>query len=567
MPWSLYFRKDSLLKAIKEGLVSEDVINDKVRRQLRVRFEAGLFDKQEITDTSVINSDSHKKLTLKVAQEGIVLLKNDNILPLDKNKLKSIAVIGPNANIARTGGGGSSFVSPFYSVSPLEGITKAAGNTIKIEFAQGDVLEDIRINPVASKYLFTPDKKSNGLLGEYFNNKNLKGNPSVIKVDSIVNFDFGISSPVKELNCDLFSIRWTGFIVPPVTRFYKIDLVNDDGARLYINNKLLIDDWKDHHAKLNTVGINLEAGKEYKIKIEYYDNMGRALVKLGWDADMMNKNSDPIYQASEVAKRCDVAVVFAGASDYIESEGRDRNGLELPGKQDELIEAVVKANPNTIVVINGGTSVKVDKWIKQVKGLVNMFYSGQETGNAIASILFGNVNPSGKLPFSFISDYNQSPAFKEYKDKSLKIHYNEGVFVGYRYLDINNLEPAFPFGFGLSYTTFEYSNLSVKQLQDKNFEISLRVRNTGKVPGDEIVQLYVSEIECSVPRPVKELKSFSRVTLDPDEEKIVTMKLHDRSFAFWDNVTKNWKIEPGEFEILIGSSSRDIRLKHIITIK
>jgi beta-glucosidase len=277
--------------------------------------------------------------------------------------------------------------------------------------------------------------------------------------------------------------------------------------------------------------------------------------------------SDPINIATGLAKNSDIAILFVGTYSDIETEGCDREGLQLPFRQDELVEKVSKANPNTIVVLTTGTSVKMDKWEKNVPAILDMFFGGQEGGNAITEILFGDVNPSGKLPFSFIKSEGQLPVYKGYRDKSLNANYSEGIYVGYRYLDKYKVDPQYPFGHGLSYTNFEYSDLSINKLTRTEFEVKLKVKNTGKVEGDEVVQLYVSDIECTTDRPEKELKAFSRIKLKPAEIKVVTMKLNEKAFAFYNLNKKSWTVEPGEFEILMGSSSRDIRLKNKIEIK
>jgi beta-glucosidase len=336
---------------------------------------------------------------------------------------------------------------------------------------------------------------------------------------------------------------------------------------MYIDDKKVIDNWSDHGALFDKSEIKLQAGKERKITIEYYQHGGGAELQLGWSYELPNHKETPLQEAIEAAKASDVAIIFAGLSNNVESEGLDPATNELPGKQKELIAAVAKANPNTIVVLNGGIALKVEPWLNNIKGLLDMFYVGQETGNVIASILFGDIGPSGKLPFSFIKGPEQSPACKEYRNPNLQIKYDEGVFIGYRYLDKNKLEPVFPFGFGLSYTTFEYSNIKVTEIGSKNFEVSVDIKNTGNMKGDEIAQLYVSEKECSVPRPVKELKGFSRISLNVGETKTISLKLKERDFAFWDVISKNWKVEPGDFDILVGSSSRDIKLTQTITIK
>ena len=568
MPLGFYFNRDSILKDMKAGKISEEVINDKVRRLLRVMFMAGLFNERNRPDASIVQSDAHKKLALKTAQEGIVLLKNqNNTLPLEVSKIKTIAVIGPNANVCYTNGGGSSFVDPYYSVSPLEGISKRAGDKVKVIFAKGDNFNIPETNPVKKQYFLTPDKKENGLMAEYFNNMNLSGKPVLTRVEKTVDFKWSESSPSPEIKTNNFSIRFSGYIKTEKDADCILYTMSDDGVKVYLNERLIINDWSDHGTVYDIDTLHLKAGKDNKIVIEYYQDAGDAVIQLGWNYDLPVKATSKIDEAVDAAKSADVAIVFAGLSNMVEGESVDPGTNLLPSKQKDLISAVAKANPNTIVVLNGGIALSLQPWLKDVKALIDMFYLGQETGNAIASVIFGDMNPSGKLPFSFIKGPEQSPACKEYKNPNLEIHYNEGVFMGYRFLDKNKLEPEFPFGFGLSYTTYNYGNLQIKKSDNMMYEVTVDITNTGKVKGDEIAQLYVKEKVCSVPRPEKELKGLSRISLGPGETKTITMKLKWRDFAFWDVISNGWKVEPGDFDIIIGSSSRDIKLSQTIAIK
>ncbi|NOU19960.1 MAG: hypothetical protein HOO91_20565 [Bacteroidales bacterium] len=568
MPTGDVFAADKLKKLLNEGKISEKTIDDKVHRILRVKFLAGLFDNTVIPDTMVLTSDNHKQLALEVAKESIVLLKNQNdLLPLDLSKLHKIAVIGPNATEMNTGGG-SSRVNPFYAVSPLQGIKNLVGKNIEIMFAQGDVMTSTPLEPI-NEFFFKPTTGiGNGLTGEYFSNKELLGAPILTRTDSKLSFIWNDKAPAPNMSNDNFSIRWTGILTPPVTRKYAFYTASDDGVRLFLDGRKIIDNWKDHGTTIDTAYINLEAGKPYDIKVEYYENAGSEALILGWDLPIDRCQNKLITEAVKAAKSSDVAIIFAGSSEFIESEGFDRkDGLALSGQQNELIKAVSEANSKTIVVLNTGTSVITKSWLNSVPALLETFFSGQEGGNAIAQVLFGMHNPSAKLPFSFISDYDQSPAFKGYMDKKFESSYSEGIFVGYRYLEKNKITPTFPFGFGLSYTNYEYSALKVEPLDNGTYIATLKVKNIGKVAGSEIVQLYVSDKHSSVPRPEKELKGFVKVELTPGEEKQVSFLLNSRSFAYYDIVDKNWKVESGKFELLVGSSSIDIRQKAFIEIK
>ncbi|HOK52741.1 MAG TPA: glycoside hydrolase family 3 C-terminal domain-containing protein, partial [Bacteroidales bacterium] len=356
MPVGVYFQPDSLKKYLNNGQIKQEVIDDKVRRILRVAFWVGLFDKPVRPDTTVF--EKHKPLALKAAIEAITLLKNDNIiLPIDKNKVKTIAVIGPNAAEAVTGGGGSSFVSPFYAVTPLEGLKKRFGDTIQFLFAQGDSTPRPRLAPAESSVLWTPDKKQNGLQGEYFNNKNLEGKPTLVRVDPQLNTDYGTGSPDPAIKPNFFSIRWTGWLKVNESGKYVLSTLSDDGVRVYLDDKLVIDNWTNHGPIIDQYFCDMMADKYYKIRIEFYEDGGGAVLKFGLKR-ITNPNYDAVAEAAQVAAKADMAIVFAGANDMLESEGRDRDGLELPGKQEQLVLAVAKANPNTVVVLNGGTPTK-----------------------------------------------------------------------------------------------------------------------------------------------------------------------------------------------------------------
>jgi len=564
MPYGKFFN-EKLLEAVKIGEVSEAVIDDKIRRLMRVRFKAGLFDQQPLVDETVVPCEEHKQLALEAAKQSIVLLKNErNVLPLDRNKIKSLAVLGPNAAEARTGGGGSSKVTPFYAGSPLEGLKKAVGNDIEIKYALGMAIRG-DIHPLSPEYM------KNGLWAEYFPNTKLEGKPLLTRLDKEVNFNWGYDSPHPKLHRpddrNTFSIRWTGKLLPPKTGEYNLNVIHNDGLRLYVDERLLIDNWKKNRIVYKTASIGLKAGRTYTLRIEYFFDGGVSVVKFGWKLP----DHDYLAEAVSLAKDSDAAVIFAGLHNRFESEGFDRRRLELPN-QGVLINAVAEVNPNTIVVLNTGSPVLMNPWLDKVAAVVQAWYPGQEGGNTIADVLVGNTNPSGKLPVSFIKSYDDSPVFKDYKDKSLKSPYPEGIFVGYRCLDKHGIEALFPFGHGLSYTRFEYSNLKVNPPgivvgeSDFSVTVSVDVRNTGKRKGAEVVQVYVKDVECSVQRPNKELKGFEKVYLEPGEKKTISIKLNRDAFAFYDSDRRHWVVEPGEFEIMVGSSSKDIRLKKPLKI-
>ncbi|MEN8157987.1 MAG: glycoside hydrolase family 3 C-terminal domain-containing protein, partial [Bacteroidota bacterium] len=399
---------------------------------------------------------------------------------------------------------------------------------------------------------------------EYFNNENMEGEPVVTRVDEMVDFDWGQGSPHEQINVDRFSARWTGQFIAPKTGPIKLGVTSNDGSYLYINNKLVVNNWGMHGPLLRSAAIDVERGKTYDIKIEYAEVGNNARVSLNWQLEREKSVFDP--GAVELAAKSDVAIVFAGLSPVIESEGYDRETMDLPGAQDELIRAVAEANRNTIVVINSGTPVTMTGWLEQVPAVIQAWYLGQETGNAVADLLFGDYCPSGKLPVTFPKAYEDHPAYGSYLKEIDRADFEEGLFVGYRYYDSKHVEPLFPFGHGLSYTTFEYSNLKTDLDGGLPVTVSLTVTNSGRMKGSEVVQLYVHDVEAGVERPFKELKGFSKVTLEAGETKTVSIRLERRAFSFYDESVKEWVLEPGEFELLVGASSKDIRLQSNIVL-
>ena len=571
-----------LAEAVKKGLVSEATITEMARRVLRVIFLTGLMDDQPKSDITKLNSKTTKELNRKASREGIVLLKNsrlydkdENILPINTTYIKKLVVIGPNADKLRMGGGGSSYVDQvFYKVSPLEGITKAAQNQVSIAYAKGVGIADTLI-PIGKQYL-KPSNTSKGLHGlwaEYYNNMDLKGSPVVSQLDTTVDFVWQAGPTIyltdneqkekskiidKAISDDYFSARWSGTVTPPKAGYYDFVTQCDDGLRLYINDKLIIDQWYSHDKEFRYGTIKLEAGKPYKIKVEYYEEIGGAAIRLGW------YYHDPklIEEAVALAKKSDAVVICAGIDRFWEAEGADRTDFELPLVQNELIKAVSAVNPNVIVVLNNGGPLNVKPWINNVSALVEAWFTGNEGGNAIADVLFGAYNPSGKLPFSYVQNKSEyPPAFDNYLNRDKKAEYKEGIYVGYRYHDKNNTQLMFPFGFGLSYTTFEYSNLRIEKVSDKKYIAHFDVKNTGKVDGTEIAQLYVSEVKPSIDRPVKELKGFQKILIRKNETKTFDIPLNADQLGFFDPTEKAWKLNNGKYMIQIGSSSVDMKLK------
>jgi beta-glucosidase len=561
MPQPIWFGA-KLKAAVQDGRVALAVIDDKARRHLRVRFAAGWFDRPApVKDESVIRSAGHRALAVEMAQKSIILLKNDHLLPLQTGGLKSIALIGPSARTARTGGGGSSFVQAWETVSPYDGLKALVGPDVALSFAEGVRLDPVALETIPAGALRTPDGRTAGLQAEYFDNPLLQGSPVFSRVEPRVEFEFGDGkSPDPRLKATDYSVRYTGQLVPTITGGYVLGTTSDDGSRLYIDGHLIADNWGKHGATSVMSTIHLEANRAYALRLDYNQYGGGASLQLGWRLPGQLSGLPTIADAVDAAKKADVAIVCVGNTADLEGEGNDVADFKMAGGQDDLVRAVVAANPNTIVVVYGGVPVIMQPWFGQAKAVIAAIYPGQEGGTALAQILLGAVNPSGKLPFSYIQDRSQSPAFSGYQAPDLQIHYDEGVFVGYRYYDRHDKAPLFPFGYGLSYTTFNYSNLRVEKTGDQTWVARVDITNSGPVAGAEVAQLYVTPAKAPVDRPIKELKGFAKVMLQPGETATASFALGARSFEYFDATLNQWSLAPGKYGVLVGASSQDIRL-------
>lgn len=559
MPSPAFMNAQTLLPAIQRGEVSMDTIDDKVRRILRKAIEFGFYDREQ-TDTRIPSYNQEgREIALEEARSSIVLLKNaNNLLPLDRKKFKTIAVLGPDAYPAVPGGGGSSLTKPFHSVSYLEGISDYLGKDVRVLF----MAETVPLDEIVARTQFqTSPGGPRGLKAEYFNNEQLQGNPALARTDERVDFHWGAGSYSEEGPVDHFSVRWTGYFVPEAEDDYKFYVSADDGVRLYLDDALVIDDWKTHGETLDTYSAHLAAGKEHKIRLEYFESTGTATARFGISA-----TTQPIGEATKAfAAKADAVILCMGFDPTNEGEGSDRT-FGLPRGQDAFIEQVASVNKNVIVILTAGGNVDMTRWIEKVPALLHAWYPGQEGGTALAQVLFGEHSPSGKLPASFERRWEDNPTFKSYYPQKGEKHveYTEGIFVGYRHYDRSDVKPLFPFGYGLSYTRFEFSDLKIapepagaKEL----LRVSFKIKNAGPREGAEVAELYVGDSDASVPRPVKELKGFAKVSLQPGETKQVTLSLDRRAFSYFDVTKHDWRAEPGDFAILIGSSSADIRLQ------
>ncbi|MGE5395082.1 MAG: glycoside hydrolase family 3 C-terminal domain-containing protein [Candidatus Saccharibacteria bacterium] len=562
MPNAAFMNRATLTPYITNNTLPVSIIDDKVRRILRLIFRNGFYDRIQTDGSIPLDNPENALISQKVAEAGIVLLKNqDSILPLKINNIKNIAVIGPNAD-QYVAGGGSSYTTPYHFVTTVQGIKKIAGSSITVNVA-GDV-SNYTTAAKNSVFYTAAGSTTTGLNGEYFKNKTLTGTADFTRIDQTIDYHWPGAPNVTGFPSTNYSIRWTGVIRPTVTGTYTFLARGDDGFRLWVNNQQIINLWQDQGATQVTANVNLVAGQEYPVKLEYYQSGGLADITLGWYSS--NTAYDEVIKTASAA---DVAIVCVGFNSNLEGEGFDRP-FELPATQDSLINVVARTNPNTIVVVNAGGNVYMQNWISHVKGLLYAFYPGQEGGTALSEILFGIVNPSGKLPATFEKKWADNPVYKSYSNNGTgHIKYTEGLMMGYRGYDIKSVDPMYPFGFGLSYTSFEYSNIQITKDTiggALHVYVQFDVKNTGRVEGAESSQIYVGADASLVSRPVKELKGFSKVNLQPGEKQNVRVELNKEAFAYF-SVSKNtFVVDKGIYTISIGSSSKDIRLKDKVAI-
>jgi beta-glucosidase len=564
MPGGDYMTIKNLKGPVESGVIPIETINQKVKNILRLMFKLGIFDKATLEDKSLINTVENRNIAYRAALESIVLLKNDsNILPLNKDKIKTIAVIGPTADTAITGGGGSSQVDPLNPVSILDGLKSKLPSNVKVNFLRGGEFDDnIRLETIDPKNLFTDKTCSkNGMNAVFFNNTDLTGVPVLERIDPVIDFKWNENGPGSGVAKNNYSVSWSGYLKVPETDEYILGTIST-GSRLWIDDKPVIDVWYPHDTLRKAISVILEKGKLYKIRFDLFENTGNAVAFFGWQTD----REEMIKEAVEAAKKADYVLLTVGTTNQIEAEGIDRSSMNLPDSQDELIEKVAAVNKNTVVILTNGSPLLMDRWISKVKGVVEAWFPGTEGGNAIADVLLGNYNPSGKLPITFPHKWEDCSAYPTYNKLSERTYYSDDIYVGYRHFDKFNIEPLFPFGYGLSYTTFEYSGLNITPL-DSIFNVTFNIKNTGSVKGEEIAQVYVSSYGINVERPVKELKGFAKVSINPGEIKAVTIKLRKDSFAYYSEKDSEWKVNAGRYKIAVGTSSRDMKLQSDIQIK
>ncbi len=568
MPSGRFMNRATLLPAIKAGKVSVATIDDKVRRIVRTAVEFGFLDRPQQKLGVPRYNEKDRKVALQGAEESIVLLKNEGgLLPLDKSKIKTLAVLGPDAYPAEPVGGGSAQVRPFNSVSFLEGISQHVRGRVKVLYNRGLVPEA----DILAQTRFSVDStgKEPGLRAEYFANSDFSG-ASRRQTDPRIDFHWeGAGLEVSAVPAR--SVRWTGYYTPDKTGrvYWLINCSGRDASRLTIDGKQVYAFAPRESQVPEWIALPMEAGRPYAVTFEVVTGPSWGGQTIGLGAIAAADIVDP--DAVKMAAASNAAVVCIGYDPGSEHEGADRS-FQLPVGQDDLVEAIRAANPKTIVVLTAGGSADVSRWIARVPAFFQAWYPGQEGGRAFARLLFGDADPSGRLPISFERRWADNPVHDSYYENAPDntVDYKEGIFMGYRGYQHNDVAPLFPFGFGLSYTTFAFKDLRLEPAAPKlgqTVTVSFDVTNTGARTGAEVAQLYLGNPTAPVPMPPEELKAFERIVLKPGETRRVTLKVDPRAMSFWDVTTHGWRQDPGKYLVYVGHSSADTDLRAEYEVK
>ncbi|MBB2674350.1 UNVERIFIED_ORG: beta-glucosidase [Rhizobium esperanzae] len=563
MPGPARDRGEKLVAAVREGKVDAATVRAAARRILVLLERVGAFEKEPDLTERAVDLPEDRALIRRLGAEGAVLLKNDGILPLARTSLDRIAVIGPNAASARVMGGGSAQIAAHYTVSPLEGIRAALSNANSISHAVG-----CRHNRLIDVF-------KGKIAVEYFNGRGCKGDPLHVETVDKGEF-FWFELPSGELDPAAFSARMTMQFVPEESGEHVFGMTNAGLARLFVDGVLTVDGhdgWTRGENYFGTANdeqrgtLMLEAGRSYEITVEYESSTateeGINLIAVRFGVEKPLGEVD-IESAVETARNADVALLFVGRDGEWDTEGLDLPDMRLPGRQEELIERVAAANANTVVVLQTGGPVEMP-WLGKVRAVLQMWYPGQELGNAVADVLFGDVEPGGRLPQTFPKGLADNAAITGdpavYPGKDGHVHYAEGVFVGYRHHDSRAVEPLFPFGFGLGYTRFSWDKprLSVSEMDADGVTVSVDLTNIGDRAGSELVQLYVRSPKSKVARPDKELRAFAKLSLQPGETGTAVLKVLPRDLAYFDPEAGAFRAEPGDYQLVIAANAIDIK--------
>ena len=576
MPAGLFMSRERLLRAVEDGNVSVATIDDKVRRILRLANESHWMERDQ-TDLAIPRYNlAGRQVALEAAREGMVLLKNENhLLPLDKPRIKSIAVIGPGAYPAVPVGGGSAGVQPFSAVSFLEGVANELGASVPVYYDSG--IPELSTLAQMTSFSTEESGKSPGLAADYFSNEGLEGDPIEHQTDLHINFGAVANAELGYRPASYppgaGSVRWTGYYRAPGEGVYDFFVQSTGEAggyyRVSVDDQIVLDNWTEARALVGLASIRLSASP-HRIVVEHHGRPSFLGAKFRFG--IVRQGSYVNAVAQKLATSADAVILAVGFNADSESEGADRT-FGLPPGQDELIKKMASLNKHTIVVVTSGGSIDMRDWIDRVPALLETWYAGQEGGTALAEILFGDVNPSGRLPVTFERQWEDNPVHDNYYPApgTEQVAYSEGVFVGYRGYEHNGTRPRFPFGYGLCYTTFRYQNLSVRPVASSTkpglaYEVSFDITNTGRREGTEIAEVYVGETQPSVPRPDKELKGFARVELPAGATQKVRILLDRRAFSYYDLGGHQWRVDPGAFTIFVGRSVEQTELHGVVSL-
>lgn len=535
-----------LQEAVEKGYITEKDIDIAVKRLFTARFKLGMFDpvdKVTYNTISILENDKpeHRQMSLLTAQQSIVLLKNDKLLPLSK-KLKNVAVLGPNAHNRNVMYGNYNGF-PSKSITIFEGIKNKLPNANVVYEYACDYVDTIPAMTDLVKDCFV-----DGLKAEFFNNRELEGAPVASKKYEFIDFIWE-SSPVDGVNTNDYSVRWTGTLVAPKTGNYILAMSGDDGYRLLLDNKLIIEDWKSHSSTTIKKSVYLEQGKKYDFKAEFFNGAFSANVSLHWNIPGTNAEK----KALEAAAKADMVIFVGGLSPQLEGEemnvpyegfsGGDRTKIALPDVQTKFLQKLVKTGKPIVLVLLNGSALAINWENEKIPAIVEAWYPGQEGGTAVADVLWGDYNPAGRLPVTFYKSENQLPDFLNYDMKGRTYRYFDG-------------EPLYPFGYGLSYTTFKYSDLKIKTNNSTsgNIEVEAFVTNTGNIDGDEVAQLYVKIENAKYPVPLAALQGFKRINLKAKETKKVQFVLTPAQLSQIDD-NNNRLVLPGVYKLMLGGSS------------
>lgn len=556
-----------LLDAVRQGKVAESEIDDKVRRVLRVYQALGLLNKGKLLEDATINTPAHQQVAAEVANDGIVLLKNERqALPLNKQKIKNILVTGPNADkrFCVWAMGGSSWVQSPFEVTPLQGINKALGSS-KVSYIPSDDLGGFSLIPPS---ILMSGKDKTGVNVRYY--KKNDNNPVVSKVVDNINYMWEMKSPDPSISVDEFrEARFDTWINPPVDGKYTLKFIVGGGTVYAYDNEwagapVVVAD-KNHDNGVETASLDLKAGQPYHLCLVYSRGTGDAALRVEMETPQSNASARQLNKLKSAAKKADAVIFVGGIDQSLDTEGRDRTSLAFPKIQESLINTLAKWNKNLNVVLINGSPLELGGILESSRSILEAWYPGMYGGDAIANILFGDANPSGRLPFTWAKSLDDYPCRKLAKEDNINVLYTDSLNVGYRYFVKHRKDILFPFGYGLSYTKFSYSNLTVKK-QNGKIECQVTVKNNGDCDGADVVQLYVRPLNPFISRPLRELKAFQKIFLKQGECQRPTFQLDDNAFSYYDIKHGDWTKDPCSYTIEIGNNAIDIVASEELTI-